>query len=91
LSGLAGVRAFIGDTEFVLVHGGHKAQLDTEEGQAFSVVALHGPCTGVSITGARWELLDAMVTPTEARGLSNEAKEHTMVSVETGVITVVIP
>jgi thiamine pyrophosphokinase len=86
-----GVRAVIGDTTFVVVHGGRKASLDVEEGQTFSLLALHGPAAGVTVTGARWELTDAAFTGHEARGVSNEAKEHTVVMVESGVVTVVVP
>lgn len=85
------VRAVIGETRFVMVHAGHKASLDVEDGQTFSLLALHGPVSGVSVIGARWELTDASLTGTEARGVSNEAKEHTVVTIESGVVTVVIP
>lgn len=91
LARLHGVRAWIGDTEFVVVHGGRSAKMDLDPGRTFSVLALHGPATGVTIQGARWELTDATLLPTEARGVSNTAKEHTMITVGTGVVTVVVP
>lgn len=85
------VRAVIGHTELAMVHPGHHVLLELEEGQLFSLLALHGPCTGVTVTGARWPLADAVLTGTEARGVSNEAGERTDVSVATGVLTVVVP
>lgn len=85
------VRAVIGTTELAMVHPGHHVVLELEERQLFSLLALHGPCTGVTVTGARWPLTDASLTGTEARGVSNEAGERTDVSVATGVLTVVIP
>jgi thiamine pyrophosphokinase len=91
LAVLAEVRAWIGDTAIVVVHGGRSALLDLEPGRTFSVLALHGPATGVTVAGAKWELTSANLMPTEARGVSNEAKEHTMVTVESGVVTVVVP
>jgi thiamine pyrophosphokinase len=57
----------------------------------FSLLALHGPCTGVTVTGARWPLADATLTGTEARGVSNEGTERTEVQGATGVLTVVMP
>ncbi len=91
LAGLHGVRAWIGDTECVVVHPGRTATLELEVGRTFSVLALHGPAGGVCVRGARWELTDADLAPTQARGVSNEAKEQTMISVATGVITVIVP
>ena len=74
-----------------MMHPGRRSVLDLEPGQTFSLLALHGPCTGVTVTAARWPLVDATLTGTEARGVSNEASEHTEVHVATGVLTVVIP
>ncbi len=95
LAALDTVRAVIGTTHFQLLHPGHTAVLTTEPGQQFSILAMHGPCTGVTISGARWPLADATLTATEARGLSNEAAvtpdTKPEVSVQTGVLTVVIP
>jgi thiamine pyrophosphokinase len=74
-----------------MLHPGRHALLDVEPGQLFSLLALHGPCAGVTLTGARWPLLDASLQGTEARGVSNEALEHTEVGVASGVLTVVVP
>jgi thiamine pyrophosphokinase len=91
LAGLESVRAWMGDTSISVVHGGRSVALALEPGRTFSVLALHGPAMGVTVTGAKWELDMATLSPTEARGVSNEAKEHTMVTVESGVVTVVVP
>ncbi|CAN5561948.1 thiamine diphosphokinase [soil metagenome] len=95
LAALDTVRAVIGTTHFQVLHPGHTALLTIEPGQQFSILAMHGPCTGVTISGARWPLADATLTATEARGLSNEANltpdTNPEVSVQTGVLTVVIP
>lgn len=91
LAGLGSVRAVLGDTELVVLHPGRRIVLDVESGQTFSLLALHGPCTGVNVSGARWPLVDASLLGTEARGVSNEATEHTEVHVATGVLTVVVP
>lgn len=92
LAALSSVRALIGTTELRVLHAGRTTVLDMQPGQEFSLLALHGPCTGVDVVGARWPLADATLTATEARGLSNEASGATIeVSVKTGVLTVVIP
>ncbi len=95
LAALDTVQAFIGTTLFQVLHAGRTVALDVDPGQQFSLLALHGPCTGVHVSGARWPLENATLTASEARGLSNEASvtpdEKTKVSVQTGVLTVVIP
>ncbi len=91
LAELASVRAVLGTTAFSMLHPGRHTVLEVEAGQVFSLLALHGPCTGVTVTGARWPLDDASFTGTEARGVSNEGSDRTEVTVATGVLTVVIP
>ena len=95
LAALNTVCAVIGATDFRILHPGHTAVLEIEPGQQFSLLALHGPCTGVKVSGARWPLSNATLTASEARGLSNEAslepETKPKVSVQTGVLTVVIP
>lgn len=91
LANLTLVRAVIGDTEFVIVHAGRQVPIAVEPGQTFSLLALHGPCRGVTLTGAEWELDGADLSATEARGVSNTAKEETLITVTAGVVTVVIP
>lgn len=91
LAGLESVRAVVGFTAFSILHPGRHCLLDVEPGQLFSLLALHGPCTGVTLTGARWPLADATLRGTEARGVSNEATGDTEVSVGSGVLTVIVP
>lgn len=91
LAGLTSVRAVIGATELVVVHPGHRVELALRPGQTFSLLALHGACHGITLTGAEWSLADADLSPTEARGLSNRAKEHVMLSTISGVVTAVVP
>lgn len=91
LAGLASVRAVLGDTGFSMLYPGRHSVLDIEAGQTFSLLALHGPCTGITLTGARWPLDDASFSGTEARGVSNEGSDRTEVTVTSGVLTVVIP
>jgi len=91
LAELGSVRAVLGDTGFSMLHPGRRSVLDVEPGQMFSLLALHGACSGVTVTGARWPLDSAAFSGTEARGVSNEAGDRTEVLVAAGVLTVVIP
>lgn len=85
------VRAIVGDTEFVVVHEHHRHELRLEPGRVFSVLALHGECRGVHLSGARWNLDGDDLAPTEARGLSNVAEGTVSVQLDHGTLTVVIP
>lgn len=90
LAHLRQVRAHLGTTEVAVVHPGRKVSLDLDAGRTFSVLALHGPASGVTVRGARWTLDDADLGAGEARGVSNEAEEQTMVTCTNGVVTVVV-
>jgi thiamine pyrophosphokinase len=58
----------------------------------FSLLALHGICTGVNVRGARWPLDDAVLEPAETRGISNQSiGAPVLISIETGVLTVIVP
>lgn len=85
------VRAIIGDSEFVIVHPHHRLELRLEPGRTFSILALHGPCVGVHLSGAQWDLDGADLDATEARGLSNVAEGTVAVQLDSGILTVVIP
>ena len=91
LASAASVRALIGDTDVLVLHPRHSMLLDIESGALFSVLALHGHCSGVNVRNAEWELIDADLAPTEARGISNVAREDLMIAVGDGVLTVVLP
>lgn len=91
LAHLRTITAVIGSSEMRVVHGGRSLDLRLDDGQLFSLLALHGPCSGVTLTGARWPLEGAQLAPTEARGVSNVSDGDTVVRVDQGVLTVVIP
>ena len=61
-------------------------------GSTLSLLALHGPCTGVTITGVRWPLERADLAPLVGVGVSNVAvDEQVTIRVSTGVLTIVMP
>jgi thiamine pyrophosphokinase len=96
LADLTSVGALLGVTRLHVLHPGHSVELlDALPATTFSLVALHGTCTGVQIVGARWPLTDATILPASTVGISNETSDQpglpTHISVSTGVLTVVIP
>jgi thiamine pyrophosphokinase len=91
LARLHSLHAVLGTTECTVVHAGHTADLALDAGATFSVLALHGPAEGLTVTGAKWTLTDARLTGTEARGVSNVALGPVTVACGSGVVTAVMP
>jgi thiamine pyrophosphokinase len=95
---LALVRAAATDAEHLLVFGAVGDRFDHALGTlaalgnpSLSLLALHGPCRGVDVTGARWELSDASFEPSSTRGVSNETTGLLHVAVANGILTLVVP
>ena len=61
-------------------------------GDIVTLLAAHGPATGISTTGLRYPLADEDLQPGSSRGVSNELTEdHATVSVTGGVVLAVQP
>ena len=61
-------------------------------GDTISVIAWGGPARGVRTSGLRWELDDAVLSPTSSLGVSNELIAATAsISVAEGILFVVVP
>jgi thiamine pyrophosphokinase len=97
LASFSGIRAVLGDSVVMVLHPAHGDSIDgpgidEHNGGTFTLLALHGRCTGVTVTGARWPLTDATIEAAATLGVSNEATTTTThISVAGGVLTVVIP
>jgi thiamine pyrophosphokinase len=92
LAGIASLEAWWGDDELRVAHGPGKIVLDLAPGTTFSVLAMHGPCNGITVDGARWPLADHTLAPLVGLGVSNKAATRPVsVSVATGIVTVVVP
>ena len=92
LAGVGALEGWWGGDRLHVIHGPGKVELDLDRGTTFSVLAMHGPCRGVTVEGARWPLVDHHLEPLVGRGVSNEAAARPVsVSVTTGIATVVIP
>ena len=95
LAGIGGLEAWWGGDRLYVVHGPGKVEFDLTGGTTFSVLAMHGPCRGVTVEGARWPLVDHALEPLVGLGVSNEAEageaRPVSVSVTTGIVTVIVP
>ncbi len=86
------VRASVGGAEVVVIHGPAQRSIAVTPGATVSLLALHGDCHGVAVAGARWPLNNETLLAGASRGVSNIAESATLdVSVERGVLSVVIP
>jgi thiamine pyrophosphokinase len=86
------ITAAFGRTLVHVLHPPGKRHVAVGSGRTFSLLAVHGTCTGVCIDGARWPLDAATLTATSTLGLSNVAEDDTVtVSVGEGVLTVIVP
>lgn len=91
---LASITAHLDDTTVHVLHPGHSVELTLPQGAVFSLLALHGRCDGVEVSGARWPLEHTRLTAGSTLGISNEALDDAVpvrVSVAGGVLTVVVP
>jgi thiamine pyrophosphokinase len=83
------IEGWWGEQHFHVVHGPGRLRLTCRIGATISLIATHGPATGVSISGCRWGLDDADVAPLSGRGVSNEVIDEAVeVTVSSGVLTV---
>ncbi|MET0325866.1 MAG: thiamine diphosphokinase [Ilumatobacteraceae bacterium] len=92
LATVARLEAWWGNDQLHVVHGRGSTELDLPVGTTFSVLAMHGPCRGVTLDGARWPLHDAALAPLVGLGVSNQvASSPVTVSVQQGILTVFVP
>ncbi len=85
------IRLLLDDTAVHVIHPGRSVSIHLPPNSLFSLLALHGPCRGVDVTGARWPLTDAALDPSSTRGISNETTGLLDVAVTDGILTLVVP
>jgi len=95
LAAARSITAHLGATEVHVLHPGRACTLSVGAGRTVSLLALHGACTGVHISGVRWPLVDHTLSASSTLGVSNEIVADVAVVTHseraTGVLTVVIP
>jgi thiamine pyrophosphokinase len=84
------IRLALDDTSIHVMHSGRSVTIDLPQNSTFSLLALHGPCSGVEVTGARWTLSDARLEPSSTLGISNETTGLLHVAVTDGILTLVV-
>ena len=86
------VEAWWGADHMLVARPGRPAVVNQPAGTTFSVLALHGLCRGVTVTGSRWPLQEADLAPLVGVGVSNEVLDSPcVVDVAEGVVTVIVP
>ena len=85
------IRLLLDETVVYVIHPGRSVTINLPKDSSFSLLALHGPCNGVDVTGARWPLANARFDPWSTLGISNETTELLHVAVTDGVLTLVVP
>jgi thiamine pyrophosphokinase len=85
------VRALWGTALVYALHAPGYWELELAVGETFSLLALHGECTRVTLDGARWPLADAELAPGSSLGVSNVVVDAVRLSVGSGVLTVIAP
>jgi thiamine pyrophosphokinase len=85
------IEGWWGPQHLLVVHGPGQGTVQVAVGTTVSLLALHGPCEGVSISGVRWPLANAELAPLVGHGISNLATaERVDVRVSTGVLTLIV-
>ncbi|MBA3288045.1 MAG: thiamine diphosphokinase [Acidimicrobiia bacterium] len=92
LAAVEHLEAWWGTDHLWVVHAPRRVELPLGEGTVFSVLAMHGAATGVTVTGARWPLEHHDLAPLVGLGVSNVAADDVVtVAVAGGILTVFVP
>ena len=92
LAGVPAVEGWWGSDQVLIGRPRRPVEVAKPSGTTFSLLALHGTCQGVTISGSRWPLVDADLAPVVGIGVSNEVLDPPCrVTVSAGVVTVIIP
>ena len=83
------IEAWWGSQHIRILHGPGRVEFDVVPGTTVSLLAMHGRCKGLSISGVRWPLETERLAPLAGRGVSNVADdEHIEITVLEGVVTI---
>ena len=70
------LEAWWDDQHVTVVQGPGSATLHLAAGSTLSLLALHGPCTRVTLRNTRWELTEVDIDPVVGLGVSNEVPDR---------------
>jgi thiamine pyrophosphokinase len=92
LADVPAIEGWWGDDHLLIGRPARPVLVERPAGTTFSVLALHGPCRGVDVSGSRWPLVDADLGALVGVGVSNEVlSPPARVEVAAGVVTVIVP
>lgn len=92
LTGVPHLECWWGGQYAVVMHGPSRIRAAVTPGDLISLLALHGTCTGVTISGTQWELNDSELTTLSGYGVSNLAvTTRVQIAVSGGVLTAFFP
>jgi thiamine pyrophosphokinase len=85
--------AWWSDQHVTVMQGPGSATLHLAAGSTLSLLALHGPCSRVTLRNTRWELTEVDIDPVIGLGVSNEVPDGTgtvdvEVSLSGGTLTI---
>ncbi len=84
------IEAHLGRTRVVAIRDG--GVLHAAVGTTASILALHGPVSGVTVTGMRWPLENALLDANSSVGVSNVfVADRADFAMDDGVLIVVVP
>lgn len=90
----AGARltALMGPAVVTVVHPGPELELSGRPGESLTLLAVHGPVTGLHLDGAVWSLVDATLAPGSSLGVSNRfAEPIVQVRIASGTLLLIQP
>ncbi len=92
LTGIPDLQCWWGGQYAMVLHGPSRIRRTMLPGTQISLLALQGPCSGVTVSGTQWELTNAELSALNGHGLSNVAVSSTVhIAVSTGVLTIFLP
>jgi thiamine pyrophosphokinase len=92
LTGIPDLQCWWGGQYALVLHGPSRIRRAVSPGSQISLLALQGPCSGVTVSGTHWELANADLSALSGHGLSNVAVSSTVqIAVSTGVLTIFFP
>lgn len=86
------IEAIVGGGHVHVVRPGEERRVAGTPGEYLTVLPVHGPVTGVHLSGLRWELHDETLEAGSSRGVSNQfSAEIASVRIGSGVVLVIRP
>jgi len=77
-----------GGNAATIVHGPGRATIDAPHGSTLSVIGLSPPCSGITLTGTKWTLMDESLEVLSGRGVSNIVEDTVSITLREGVVAV---